>query len=82
MNKNERLTHFVSTLVVKGQKPVRKEEMADLQNDKKDYLFSIVQVGVKQIRYPIWIESDVPPFTQQTTGEFTLSTSLYRHQKI
>ncbi|MBD1301130.1 hypothetical protein IDX04_34545, partial [Pseudomonas aeruginosa] len=43
-DKAERLRLFGSVDPIQGDKPVRKEEMQDLQNSKNDFLFELQQV--------------------------------------
>nr|WP_227395006.1 GTP cyclohydrolase FolE2 [Jeotgalibacillus aurantiacus] len=79
--KEERHKQFGSVDKIKGTKPTDKEKMADLQNEKKDYYFAIDQVGISNIRYPVFIESERAPVFQQTEGIFKLTTSLPDSEK-
>lgn len=79
--KEDRLKRFGSVNKIEGTKPVRKEQMADLQSETKDYLFAIDQVGVSNVRYPVLIESVQKPLLQQTEGVFKMTTSLPASQK-
>ncbi|WP_203364663.1 GTP cyclohydrolase FolE2 [Bacillus sp. REN10] len=80
-SKKERHILFGSVEPGEKRKPVNKEEMADLQNEKKDYLFHIDQVGVSNVKVPVTVKSGVRPTSQETIATFTLTASLSRNQK-
>ncbi|WP_026691009.1 GTP cyclohydrolase FolE2 [Alteribacter aurantiacus] len=79
--KEERHTLFGSVPPAPGTKPTQKEEMVDLQNEDKDFLFSIQAVGVSRVKHPIVVVSNNDPQRQTTIAEFTMTTSLSREQK-
>ncbi len=79
--KTERLRYFGSVSPVKGQKPVEKENMKDLQNTRKDYFFDIQQVGVTNVSHPVTVSSALKPCQQTTAANFTMTASLQRNQK-
>ncbi|TDM11994.1 GTP cyclohydrolase FolE2 [Macrococcus lamae] len=70
-----RWKHFGSVDPIKGTKPTEKELMTDLQNSKKDFLFEIDHVGIKNLTYPVRIGD------YQTAGTFSLSTHLAQDEK-
>lgn len=79
--KPERLRYFGSVSPMKGEKPVEKEKMKDLQNIRKDYFFDIQQVGVANVSHPVTITSAMMPAEQTTAANFTMTCDLQRHQK-
>lgn len=81
LTKEERLAYFGSVGPAKGDKPVEKEKMIDLQSNQKDYFFEIDQVGIDRFSYPVTVQSTLAPAVQQTTGSFKVTTSLDRWQK-
>ncbi|WP_323703357.1 GTP cyclohydrolase FolE2 [Mammaliicoccus sp. Dog046] len=70
-----RWKHFGSVDPIKGNKPTEKEKMPDLQSSKKDFLFEIEHVGIKNLTYPVKIDHF------QTVGNFEFSTSLNQDEK-
>ncbi len=70
-----RFKHFGSVDPIEGTKPTQKEDMKDLQQTKKDFLFAIDHVGINQVKYPVIIDH------MQSVGNFSLSTSLTRDEK-
>jgi len=74
-NREERYRHFGSVEPIKGTKPKNKEDMVDLQNTKKDFLFSVDSVGINNLKYPVVIGD------YQSVGTFELATSLERDEK-
>ncbi|GGI39695.1 GTP cyclohydrolase FolE2 [Mammaliicoccus stepanovicii] len=70
-----RWRHFGSVDPIKGTKPTEKENMPDLQSSKKDFLFEIEHVGIKNLIYPVRIDDF------QTVGNFEFSTSLNQDEK-
>lgn len=70
-----RWKHFGSVDPIKGNKPTEKEKMPDLQSSKKDFLFEIEHVGIKNLTYPVKIDDF------QTVGNFEFSTSLNQDEK-
>src|SRR5699024_6754683 len=79
--KKERHELFGSVEPGPRTKPTEKKEMADLQNQKKDYLFDINAVGISNVKYPIIVNSDVKPTTQTTIGTFQLASHINRSAK-
>lgn len=80
-DKAERLRLFGSVDPVQGDKPVRKEDMQDLQNSKNDFLFELQQVGISNVKYPLNVISAKDPEKWSTMGTFRLTTSLDRESK-
>lgn len=80
-DKAERLRLFGSVDPVQGNKPVRKEEMQDLQNSKNDFLFELQQVGIDNVKYPLEVISAKDPEKLSSIGNFRLTTSLDRESK-
>ncbi|MGL6145690.1 MAG: GTP cyclohydrolase FolE2 [Macrococcoides caseolyticum] len=70
-----RWKHFGSVDPIKGTKPTEKEKMTDLQSSKKDFLFEIDHVGIKNLTYPVRLDG------YQTAGTFSLSTHLAKDEK-
>lgn len=70
-----RWKHFGSVDPIEGTKPTVKEEMKDLQNTNKNYLFEIEEVGIKNLVYPVLVDRF------QTAGNFSFSTSLNQDEK-
>lgn len=70
-----RWKYFGSVDPIKGTKPTQKEKMPDLQSSKKDFLFEIEHVGIKNLIYPVRIDDF------QTVGNFEFSTSLNQDEK-
>jgi len=74
--KSERHKLFGSVEPIEKTKPVEKDKMADLQNQKKDFLFSLDAVGISNVKHPIIVESKVKPYTQTSIGKFNFTSSL------
>jgi GTP cyclohydrolase I len=55
--------------------------MKDVQNEKKDFLFSLDAVGIANVKHPVIVESDIKPYTQSSIGTFTFSSSLPQTSK-
>ncbi|MEB5686760.1 GTP cyclohydrolase FolE2 [Mammaliicoccus lentus] len=70
-----RWKYFGSVDPIKGTKPTEKEKMPDLQSSKKDFLFEIEHVGIKNLVYPVKIDDF------QSIGNFEFSTSLNQDEK-
>lgn len=79
--KAERLRLFGSVDPIEGDKPVLKEEMQDMQNKKKDFLFKLQQVGIDYLKYPITVISAKHPEKLSSIGSFRMTTSLERELK-
>lgn len=80
-SKKERHKLFGSVEPGPKTKPDQKEEMADLQNERKDYLFTINKVGINKVKYPITVPSDTSPNIQSTIGTFQLVSQIGRDAK-
>ncbi|QGQ47623.1 GTP cyclohydrolase FolE2 [Metabacillus sediminilitoris] len=59
-------------------KPIEKDKMPDLQNTKKDFLFTIDAVGISNVKHPVIIKSELNP-QQQTTIANVKMTSKISH---
>ena len=70
-----RFKHFGSVDPIEGTKPKNKEDMADLQNSRKDFLFEVDSVGINNLNYPVVIGDF------QSVGNFELATSLRKDEK-
>jgi GTP cyclohydrolase I len=79
--KTERHRSFGSVDPIPGDKPTTKEQMADLQNHVRDYLFPIDRVGICKVQHPIQIASALEPRLQTSIAVITLTTSLDRQSK-
>jgi GTP cyclohydrolase I len=55
--------------------------MSDLQNEQRNYLFDIEQVGIAKVKHPITVEAGLAPSSQVSIGNFKLTTSLNREAK-
>ncbi|MFC4404476.1 GTP cyclohydrolase FolE2 [Gracilibacillus xinjiangensis] len=62
-------------------KPTKKENMADLQNTKKDFLFDIDQVGIANVKQPIVVNSAIKPYKQTTIGTFKMTSAIKKDSK-
>ncbi|WP_407269831.1 GTP cyclohydrolase FolE2 [Radiobacillus sp. PE A8.2] len=62
-------------------KPVEKDQMADLQNTKKDFLFDIDAVGISNVKHPIHVTSNTEPKLQSTIGTFRFTSSISKDSK-
>lgn len=80
-HKSERHKLFGSVVPGPKTKPTKKEEMADIQNNKKDFLFAIKEVGISNVKYPITVKSDTHPYIQTTIGTFKLASHIGRYTK-
>lgn len=70
-----RFKYFGSVDPIEGTKPKVKEDMADLQNSRKDFLFEVDSVGINNLSYPVVIGDF------QSVGNFELATSLEKDEK-
>lgn len=80
-NKKERHILFGSVEPGPKTKPINKEDMADLQNTKKDFLFDIKEVGVSNVKHPIIVSSNLTPNRQSTIGTFKLTAQVNQDSK-
>lgn len=80
-SKAERHTLFGSVTPGSKTKPIQKHKMSDLQNKKNNFLFSLNQVGISNVKMPVNVHSVLPPTQQTTVATFTLTSSLpYNHK--
>lgn len=79
--KPERHRRFGSANPVPGHKPTSKEQMADLQNQREDFLFPIDYVGICEVRHPIQVRSALEPKLQTSIATISLATSLRQQSK-
>lgn len=79
--KSERHKLFGSVEPGRKYKPTEKNEMPDLQNLEKDFLFDLDVVGIKHVKHPITITSKFNPIEQTTIGEFEFSSSIDKTSK-
>jgi|SRR5690625_2872253 len=80
-SKKERHKIFGSVQPGPKTKPTVKEQMVDLQNLNKDFLFDIDAVGISNVKYPIIINSELQPKVQSTVGTFKLTSNIDRMSK-
>ncbi|WP_404459361.1 GTP cyclohydrolase FolE2 [Oceanobacillus kapialis] len=80
-SKAERHKLFGSVLPVPRTKPVEKNQMADLQNTKKDFLFDLDAVGIANVKHPITVSSELLPNKQSSIATISFSTSLNKTSK-
>ncbi|MBO1513126.1 GTP cyclohydrolase FolE2 [Metabacillus bambusae] len=62
-------------------KPTEKEQMPDLQNAKKDFLFTIDSVGISNVKHPIMLKSDLNPTQQTTIASFKMTSKIFHDSK-
>lgn len=62
-------------------KPIEKDEMADLQNSREDFLFDLDAVGISNVKHPIRIYSSKKPEMQTTIGAFRFASSIGKGSK-
>lgn len=79
--KEERHRLFGSVTPGPKTKPTEKEEMSDLQNVSKDFLFKLDAVGITDVKHPIIVHSKLNPKTQTTIGTFQFSSSISKMSK-
>src|SRR5690625_7194467 len=80
-NKAERHRLFGSVKPGPKTKPENKEDMADLQNKKADFLFKLDEVGITNVKHPILINSELSPNQQSSIGLFSFSSTVDRGDK-
>ncbi|MBB6452801.1 GTP cyclohydrolase I [Salirhabdus euzebyi] len=80
-SKKERHQLFGSVVPGPKSKPIEKDKMPDLQNTKKDFLFTVDAVGIKNVKHPIIINSNLKPYNQTTIGTFEFSSSISQDSK-
>ncbi|GGM37671.1 GTP cyclohydrolase FolE2 [Paraliobacillus quinghaiensis] len=80
-NKLERHKLFGSVIPGPKSKPTEKEQMADLQNSKNDYLFDLDAVGISNVKHPIQVTSTMNPTSQTTIGTFNFSSTIKKDSK-
>ncbi|MRG85281.1 GTP cyclohydrolase FolE2 [Salinibacillus xinjiangensis] len=80
-NKQERHKLFGSVPPGPKSKPVEKDKMPDLQNTKKDFLFTLDAVGIQNVKHPVVINSKLKPYNQTTIGTFSFSSSIHQESK-
>ncbi|MFP5107450.1 GTP cyclohydrolase FolE2 [Neobacillus sp. C211] len=79
--KSERLKLFGSIEPGLRTKPSEKEEMSDLQNMKKNFLFELDAVGITNVKTPVTVISTIEPLTQTTIATFTLTSTIPHNVK-
>lgn len=79
--KAERHRLFGSVKPGPNIKPIKKNEMSDLQNVKKDFLFDLDVVGIAGVKHPITVHSNISPTNQKSIGTFQFSSSIDRRSK-
>lgn len=80
-SKEERHKLFGSVDPGPRTKPMDKDQMADLQNSRKDFLFDIDMVGISSVKHPITISSTMTPEIQTTIGTFSFGSSIAKGSK-
>src|SRR5690625_97392 len=80
-DKAERHRLFGSVKPGPKTKPENKEDMADLQNKKADFLFKLDEVGITNVKHPILINSELSPNQQSSIGLFSFSSTVDRGDK-
>ncbi|KGP92970.1 GTP cyclohydrolase [Pontibacillus chungwhensis BH030062] len=80
-SKEERHKLFGSVDPGPRTKPIEKDEMADLQNSREDFLFDLDAVGISNVKHPIRIYSSKKPEMQTTIGTFRFASSIGKGSK-
>src|SRR5690625_1400357 len=80
-SKKERHKLFGSVKPGPKLKPTEKEQMSDLQNKKKDFLFNLDAVGIADVKHPIIVPSILNPKQQTTIGTFKFTSSINKMSK-
>lgn len=80
-NQEERHKIFGSVEPGPKTKPKEKDAMADIQNERKDFLFDIDSVGISKVKYPITVNSTLNPTTQTTIATFNLTSNIDKNSK-
>lgn len=80
-NQEERHKLFGSVEPGPETKPKDKEAMADIQNERKDFLFDIDSVGISNVKYPMTVNSTLNPTTQTTIATFNLTSNIDKNSK-
>jgi|SRR5690625_521226 len=80
-SKEDRHKLFGSVAPGPRTKPTTKDEMVDLQNLNKDFLFDIDAVGVSNVKYPVLINTNTQVSPQSTVGTFKLTSNISRMSK-
>lgn len=80
-NKAERHKLFGSVAPGKKTKPTEKEDMSDLQNLSKDFLFELDVCGITEVKHPIKVLSSLKPEEQTTIGTFFFSSTIEKTSK-
>jgi GTP cyclohydrolase IB len=74
--KTERHKLFGSVEPGPKTKPTEKQEMPDLQNSRKDFLFEIDAVGISNVKQPAIVLSSLHPKEQTTVATFKLTSKI------
>lgn len=80
-NKEERHTLFGSVKPGLKLKPTEKQNMPDLQNQKKNFLFDLDAVGIADVKHPIIVPSKLNPTVQTTIGTFKFTSGINKASK-
>lgn len=80
-NKKERHRLFGSVEPGPKLKPTEKDQMSDLQNKKKNFLFDLDAVGIADVKHPIIVPSTINPKQQTTIGNFKFTSSIDQMSK-
>lgn len=80
-NKEERHKLFGSVVPGEKTKPTEKEDMPDLQNISKDFLFDLDVCGIAEVKHPIKVTSELNPKEQTTIGNFFFSSTIEKTSK-
>src|SRR5699024_10663074 len=79
--RNERHKLFGSVEPGPSTKPHEKEKMADIQNERQDFLFDIDSVGISEVKSPITINSTLNPTTHTSIDTFNLTSNIDKDSK-
>lgn len=80
-NKKERHKLFGSVKPGPKLKPTEKNQMSDLQNQKKNFMFDLDAVGIAKVKHPITVRSTLDPITQTTIGTFKFTSTIVKESK-
>lgn len=80
-SKAERHKIFGSVEPGPKTKPVDKDNMSDLQNLQRDFLFELDAVGITNVKYPVLVMSNTSPNTQTSIANITFTSSINQMNK-
>src|SRR5699024_7209076 len=79
--RNERHKLFGSVEPGPSTKPHEKEKMADIQNERQEFVFDIESVAITEATSPITIKSTLKPTTQTSMATFNITSNNDKDSK-